>query len=162
MKRACLIPPVGYDSEVNFLDSFKGTILKARLVSKTMLSLVAALSLGTLCSTASSQSMEFRQGYDQGYRDAMAAQEREGHREPERISIMAARYGTREEACDASESIRRIAGWRRHVEFVVNNNLCGDPAFGRPKHLFVEYRCSGGAVIRTEAHENEMMSLYCQ
>ncbi|MFZ6692913.1 hypothetical protein [Undibacterium sp. SXout20W] len=136
--------------------------MKPRLFSKTLLGVIAVLAVSTASTSAFSQSAEYRLGYDQGYRDAMAAQQQEGHRDAGRMTIMAARYGTHEEACDASEAIRRIAGWRRHVEFQANNNLCGDPAMGRQKHLFVEYRCSNGPVQRVEARENDVLSLYCQ
>lgn len=129
--------------------------------------LIAAL-FCQLCISASAQaqSEEYRRGYEQGYRDGQAGQRPEGWRQPgwqpKPIQILSASYGTRYAACDASESLRRIAGWNRRVDLMVNNNLCGDPAYGRPKRLAYEYQCSDGAVLRGEARENEVITLYCR
>ncbi|MEB0140211.1 MULTISPECIES: hypothetical protein [unclassified Undibacterium] len=120
------------------------------------------LLLAASAATAMAQSQEYRQGYDQGYRDGMNARGHEEQRESGRIVILAARYGIRNEACDATESIRRIASGRRRAEFVANNNLCGDPAQGRPKQLWVEFRCGESQTQRAEASESGQISLYCR
>ena len=130
----------------------------------SMLSLLrgaTVLLLAASAATALAQSQEYRQAYEQGYRDGMNARGNQEQREPGRIVVLSARYGVRNEACDATESIRRIAGWRRHVEFVADNNLCGDPARNRPKQLWVEFRCGDNQTQRAEAHEGEQISLFC-
>lgn len=136
--------------------------MHTRFFAKARLRLFTFLALATIATSAFSQSAEYRRGYDQGFRDGQAAHERSGRQEPAHIVILAARYGTRDSACDARETIRSFVGWRRHVDVLVNNDLCGDPARGRPKHLFVEYRCGGEGAQRSEAREGETMSLYCR
>ncbi|CAN5236561.1 hypothetical protein BH11PSE11_BH11PSE11_16890 [soil metagenome] len=128
--------------------------------------LLAFVALGVLATSAFAQSAEYRRGYDAGYRDGLSARGGEGRgesrRESPRIGILSARYGSREGSCDASDTIRRMAGWNRHVEFTVNNDLCGDPDEGRRKRLNVEYRCGDGSRQRSEAGEGSIMSLSCQ
>jgi len=132
------------------------------LLHKIVICLSVGALLASLGSDAAAQSSEYRRGYEQGYRDALGAQQRDDYRESGRVMILSARYGIRERACDASESIRRIVGWRRGADFIVNNNLCGDPAPGRLKNLYIEYRCPDGQEQRMNARENELISLYCR
>ena len=124
--------------------------------------MVAAFSLAS--ASAGAQSEEYRRGYDQGYRDGAEAQSRTDQGGPAgRIIIEEARYGARDAGmCDARGAIQRIAGWRRHIDVRVDNNLCGDPAYGVPKMLFVRYRCGDSQSARVEAPENGVMQLSCQ
>jgi hypothetical protein len=130
------------------------------------LALVAALAVTgcTISATASAQSEEFRRGYEQGYRDGAEAQSHADHQGPAgRIIIEEAHYGVRGGGfCDARETVQQMAGWRRHVDVPVSNNLCGDPAYHMPKALFVRYRCGDSQSARAEAPENGVLQLSCQ
>ncbi|HXA46919.1 MAG TPA: hypothetical protein VNW52_04765 [Burkholderiaceae bacterium] len=138
-------------------------ISKKKIVGLVLASMLAAVS-GAACA----QSAEYRQGYDQGYRDAMEAQ---SHREHEhehdgqqgRIIIEEARYGVRDGgACDARDALQSAIGWRRHFDIPVGNELCGDPARGQPKHLHVRYRCGDSQSVHAEAPEGAIIALSCQ
>ena len=138
-----------------------------RTRAKYLFSLIAVmLALAAVSGGANAQSYEYRQGYEQGYRDGLAAQRKDnwhdGWRAGPSIQVLSARYGTRYATCDATDSLRRVAGLNRNVDFVVNNNLCGDPAYGRPKRLYVEYQCGGGYVQHLEGRENEIVSMNCR
>ena len=119
---------------------------------------------GLASATAGAQSDEYRRGYEQGYRDGAEAQSRTDHGGPAgSIIIEEARYGSREGGfCDPRGPIQQMVGWRRHVDVPVNNSLCGDPAYGRPKHLEVRYRCGESQSVRAEAPENSVLQLNCQ
>jgi hypothetical protein len=114
--------------------------------------------------TASAQSEEYRHGYEQGYRDGAEAQNRADHGGPAgRIIIEEAHYGVRGAGfCDARGAVQQMVGWRRHFDVPVSNNLCGDPAYGAPKMLFVRYRCGDSQPARVEAPENSVLQLSCQ
>ena len=129
-------------------------------LSKRALLLTAFGGLAALSDSAISQSMEYRRGYDQGYRDGAAAQSNEGQRG--QIVIDDARYGSRGNSCDARDTLQRAAGWRRHLVIRVNNDLCGDPAPDRPKRLEVRYRCGDGPGQRTEAREGSDLAISCR
>lgn len=120
--------------------------------------------IGAASGAASAQSLEYRQGYDQGYRDGAEAQSHMDHGGPVgRIIIEEASYGARDGGfCHPREAIQRIIGWRRHVDIMANNDLCGDPAPGRVKHLEVRYRCGDGQQARAEAPESSPISISCQ
>lgn len=125
----------------------------------------ALIFMGGMCGLsehANAQGYGYQQGYEQGYRDGADTRERDWRRDDGRITILGARYGSRERACDATEALRRMIGWRPGAEFIVNNNLCGDPAYGRVKRLYVEYRCGYGEIRRIEGRENEIISMYCR
>jgi hypothetical protein len=140
--------------------------MKSFLPAKNAWRVAAMIALATAAATASAQSNEYRRGYDQGYRDGFAAAQAEqgsGQRHGgERINIVSARYGNRDGVCDARQAVRQIAGRRRHVEFRVGNDLCGDPSPGREKRLSVIYTCGGGPELRADARENSVISLYCR
>jgi hypothetical protein len=111
----------------------------------------------------------YRQGYEQGYRDGLEAARHERdrdrepqRREPERIRIERAVYGVQGRSCDATGSILGMARGRRFVDVAVNNDLCGDPSEGRPKRLWVTYRCGDGPAVAAEAREGEILSLNCR
>ena len=125
----------------------------------------ALAAIGLLASaTVGAQSEEYRRGYDQGYRDGAEAQSRADHGGPAgRIIIEEAHYGVRGGGfCDARGQIQQMVGWRRHFDVPVSNNLCGDPAYGVPKMLFVRYRCGDSQPAKAEAPENSVIQLNCQ
>lgn len=134
-------------------------------VRKQMLRIAVFAALGAMSAVACAQSAEYRRGYDQGYRDGMEAQ---SHTDQSggpvgRIIIEEANYGSRDGGfCHPRDVIQRVAGWRRHIEITANNELCGDPAQGRQKHLEIRYRCGDGPSARAEAPENGMISISCQ
>ncbi|HEY8027865.1 MAG TPA: hypothetical protein VIF60_25225 [Burkholderiaceae bacterium] len=132
--------------------------------SKQFLCVLMLATAGLASGSAMAQSQEYRRGYDQGYRDGAEAQsqaDRGGQRG--RIVIEEAHYGSREGGfCEAREALQRMAGWRRHLDILADNNLCGDPAHGIPKHLDVRYRCGDSQPMRAEAHEGEMLALNCE
>ena len=102
-----------------------------------MLRVAVFAALGAVSIAAGAQSAEYRHGYEQGYHDGAEAQGHAGG-PPGRIIIEEARYGSHEGGfCNARDSIQQVIGWRRHFDIRVGNELCGDPAVGRPKHLEV-------------------------
>jgi hypothetical protein len=142
-------------------------ISKKNLLGVALVSVLAVAS-----SAACAQSAEYRQGYDQGYRDATEARnhreferehEHEREREEGRIIIEEARYGVRDGgACDARDALQNAIGGHHHFEFTVGNELCGDPARGQPKHMHVRYRCGDSQSAHAEAPEGAVMALNCQ
>ncbi|HEX8957024.1 MAG TPA: hypothetical protein VF798_12150 [Burkholderiaceae bacterium] len=114
--------------------------------------------------TAGAQSEEYRRGYEQGYRDGAEAQGRADRDGPAgRIILEDARYGVSDgPSCDARGTIQQMVGWRRHADIPVGNNLCGDPAYGNPKILFVRYRCGNSESASVQAPENSVLRLSCQ
>ena len=137
--------------------------MKIQRTRKCISCAVGFMTLSVVAISASAQSMEYRRGYDQGYRDAIEAQ---SHQEQQsgrgRIYIEDVRYGVRGASCDAREQVQHAIGWRRHVSIAVNNNLCGDPAPGVPKRLRVTYRCSNGEVFEVRGPERGVATLYCR
>ncbi|HEY8027635.1 MAG TPA: hypothetical protein VIF60_24055 [Burkholderiaceae bacterium] len=128
---------------------------------KLSLTIAAFAVLGALSATATAQSNEYRQGYDQGYRDHAEGQGQPNHEG--RIIIEEAHYGSREGGfCDPRESIQRAIGWRRHADIRADNQLCGDPAPNHVKHLEVRYRCGNSQTARAETPENTVLALSCQ
>jgi hypothetical protein len=142
---------------------FSGKKMKIQRARECISCALGFMVLSVVTVSASAQSMEYRRGYDQGYRDGIEAQSRQeqpGGRG--RISIEEARYGVRGASCDAREQVQQAVGWRRHVSIAVNNNLCGDPAPGVPKRLRVTYRCSNGEVFEVRGPERGVATLYCR
>jgi hypothetical protein len=139
-----------------------------KFTGKRALCSLGLLACCALSASAFAQSNEYRRGYDQGYRDGIEAQsrqgqqyEREGER-AERIRIEEARYGTRDNACDATEAVQRAIGWHRHATIVATNELCGDPDVGRQKQLRIVYRCGDEPVARVQAGEGAAVMLGCR
>lgn len=132
--------------------------------SKKVLCAALALALASVSGLASAQSAEYRQGYDQGYRDGTEAQSHADHGGPVgRIIIEEAHYGKRDQGfCDVRDVIQRQIGWRRHFDIHVSNDLCGDPAPHEVKHLRVRYRCGDSQPAQAEAPEGSVMELSCQ
>jgi len=132
---------------------------------KMLLCVVAGFTLAGASGLASAQSAEYRQGYEQGYRDGADAQRHAdaGGGPVGNIIIEEAHYGRRDRGmCDAREAIQREIGWRRHFDIHVGNELCGDPAPNEPKHLHVRYRCGNSQSAEAEAPESSVMALSCQ
>jgi hypothetical protein len=140
--------------------------IMARAVHLAAFAVVAAAS----CS-AMAQSQEYRRGYDQGYRDGLAAAQnggrvgvREGYREERgyRIEIEQADYGVRNAFCDARPAVRQAVGRGSNFSVTASNNLCGDPAPHSRKRLTVTYRCGNSGILRAQADEGEALTLSCQ
>lgn len=140
--------------------------MNARIELRKAMKLLGFVALSGLSAAAFSQSTEYRRGYDQGYRDGVAAaQQGQGqgqHGPAGRIIIDEADYGTRERTCDARPTLRSLVGWRRHVEIRADNQLCGDPVPDRVKRLRIVYRCGDGGLQRITVREGEIASLYCK
>jgi hypothetical protein len=133
-------------------------------IQKQMLRVAVFAALGAVSVAASAQSAEYRHGYEQGYHDGAEAQA-EGHNGPAHggIIIEEANYGSHEGGfCNARDTIQRVIGWRRHFDVRVGNELCGDPAVNRPKHLEIRYRCGDSQSVRTDAPEHSVIELNCQ
>lgn len=125
--------------------------------------LLCVAAIAAASAPAFSQSREYQRGYDQGYRDGVeATQNQPGpERRPARIVLERAVYGWRGEVCDATDAVRNAAGYRRNVEIVANNQLCGDSAPNRPKTLTVTYRCGTEAVRRVSVREGAALRVSC-
>lgn len=126
-----------------------------------------ALGFVALCAmsvSAFAQSAEYRRGYDQGYRDGIEAQSRQGQQgEPVgRIIIEEARYGTRDASCDVRDRLQQAVGWRRNISIAATNDLCGDPAPNRVKRLDVRYRCGDESALRVQTREGGTVTLNCR
>jgi len=131
---------------------------------KHTLSVLVLATLGMTAGSAFSQSMEYRRGYDQGYRDgaeATTAQAQQATRMG-RITIVDAQYGNREARCDAGPGIQQIASRRRYIDVTVDNNLCGDPVPNRPKRLSVTFRCGDGPEQRVGGPEGRVLAISCR
>ena len=135
-----------------------------RIDKKMALCAALGLALTAMTNAVWAQSHEYREGYEQGYRDGVEAQRHADAGGPAgRIIIEEARYGHRDEgACDARDVIQRAAGWRRHLDIHVGNELCGDPVPGEHKHLHVRYRCGDSQSAEAEAPEGSVMAISCQ
>lgn len=119
---------------------------------------------------AHAQSIEYRRGYDEGYRAGMDAA-RGGNpggpgMEPgggrRRIIIEDAVYGDREGACDARPAVQDMVEQQREPLVRADNRLCGDPAPRRGKTLEITYRCGDGRMLRTAIRENTQAVLSCR
>jgi len=141
-------------------------IAKKSMLRATRLAAFAVVAAAS-CS-AMAQSQEYRRGYDQGYRDGLAAAQngqRPGYREERggfRIEIEQADYGVRGAFCDARPAVRQALGRGSNFSVTASNNLCGDPAPGARKRLTVTYRCGNGGMQRAQADEGDALTLGCQ
>lgn len=144
--------------------------MENQLVGKRLMCALAFIGLGVVSGAASAQSAEYRRGYDQGYREGMAAaQTRDGRdarqdygRGRGRIQIVEAMWGVRDASCDAREAVRQIAGRYSNPSVTANNQLCGDPAPRARKRLTVTYRCGDSQLMRAQADEGDSLTLNCQ
>jgi len=131
--------------------------------------LAAATLLLAASASAMAQSQEYRRGYDQGYRDGMAAAQgggrggRGGHDQGRfRIEIERADYGVREGFCDARPAVTQALARGGNFSITAGNQLCGDPAPRKRKRLTVTYRCGDGEVQRGQADEGDALTLNCR
>ena len=130
-----------------------------------LLRLAGIAMLTTVSFSAAAQSQEYRRGYDQGYRDGMAAARggQDGdHGGRDRIEIERAEYGARGAFCDARPAVRQALGRGRNFSVTASNQLCGDPAPNARKRLSVTYRCGNGDVLRSQADEGNALTLSCR
>jgi hypothetical protein len=113
------------------------------------------------------QSMEYRRGYDDGYRAGMdAARGGPGMVDPggggRRIIIEEAVYGDRESVCDARPAVQAMVDRQREPVVRADNRLCGDPAPRHAKSLEITYRCGNGRMLRTALREDTQAVLSCR
>ncbi len=78
------------------------------------------------------------------------------------ISIQDAYYGADTQVCDARREVARYCNGRETCDLRVNNELCGDPARGERKALFVAYSCDGRTQEIALSPEKENITLYCR
>jgi hypothetical protein len=131
---------------------------------KKAVPILALALLGLSAGPALSQSMEYRRGYDQGYRDGAEASTAQAQSAASagRITVVTAQYGIRGVTCDARDSLQQAAGRRRYLGVTVDNNLCGDPAPKQPKRLFITYRCGDGPELRVAGPEKSVLVMNCR
>jgi hypothetical protein len=149
------------------------TTMKKSLSAKSaclLQSAAAAVALLAPLVAAHAQGMEYRRGYDEGYRAGMDAA-RGGNMggpgmEPgggrRRIIIEDAVYGDREGACDARPAVQAMVERQRDPLVRADNRLCGDPAPRRGKTLEITYRCGEGRMLRTVIREDTQAVLSCR
>lgn len=149
-----------------------------RLTMKHAVSALMLAALGGVAGSAWAQNSDYRRGYDQGYRDALEAviaqaQALSNNRvqvqpqpvpvEVPRLQVLEAVYGIRGASCDARPTVQQIVGMNyRNVEVRANNDLCGDPASGRPKRLTITYQCADGIEQRVAGPEGSVLNLNCR
>jgi hypothetical protein len=137
---------------------------------RPLLSAVAMIALLSPLGAAQAQSMEYRRGYDDGYRAGMDAARGGNSRGPEvtesggrqRIIIEDAVYGDRDGVCDARPAVQAMVDRQREPLIRADNRLCGDPAPRRGKTLEVTYRCGNGRMLRAALREDTQAVLTCR
>jgi hypothetical protein len=138
--------------------------------ARLLQSAAAVVTLLLPLAAAHAQSMEYRRGYDEGYRAGMDAArggnmggpDRETGGGRRRIIIEDAVYGDREGVCDARPAVQAMVERQREPLVRADNRLCGDPAPRRGKTLEVTYRCGDGRMLRTALRENTQAVLSCR
>jgi hypothetical protein len=116
--------------------------------------------------------MEYRRGYDDGYRAGIEAARGgpmhggPGMIEPgggfQRIIIVHAVYGDRGAVCDARPAVQAMVDRQRKPLIRADNRLCGDPAPRHGKTLEITYRCGHGPMLRTALPEETQAVLSCR
>ncbi|HEU0368134.1 MAG TPA: hypothetical protein VFR42_02925 [Candidatus Acidoferrum sp.] len=131
--------------------------------TQQILRAAVVLALGAASASSFAQSTEYRRGYDAGYGDGVRAAQGGGGRGGDRwnLRIEEATYGVRGASCDARRAVREEAERNRN-DVRVGNQLCGDPARGAQKRLFVTYRCGDGDIMRASGREDEVLHLSCR
>ena len=134
--------------------------------ARPLLLLATVVTLLAPFSTIQAQSMEYRRGYDDGYRAGVdAARGGPGAMEPgggrHRIIIEDAVYGDREGVCDARPAVQAMVDRQREPVVRADNRLCGDPAPRHGKTLEITYRCGNGRMLRTALREDTQAVLSC-
>jgi hypothetical protein len=134
--------------------------------ARALLLATAVIALLAPPGAAQAQSMEYRRGYDDGYRAGMDAARGAGMMEPgggrHRIIIEDAVYGDREGVCDARPALQSMIDREREPVVRADNRLCGDPAPRRVKTLEITYRCGNGRMLRTALREDTQAMLSCR
>lgn len=129
----------------------------------TITRIAAILALTAASTSALAQSNEYRRGYEAGFAAGQrAAMEGRGDRGGwPRVHIEEAEYGARGAICDARRAVHEQVE-RNGGAVHADNQLCGDPAPGEPKHLRIVYRCDDSAPARAFAREGETLRLNCR
>jgi hypothetical protein len=126
--------------------------------ARALLLAMAVIALLAPPGAAQAQSMEYRRGYDDGYRAGMMEPGGGRHR----IIIEDAVYGDREGVCDARPALQSMIDREREPVVRADNRLCGDPAPRRVKTLEITYRCGNGRMLRTALREDTQAMLSCR
>ena len=134
---------------------------------KSALITMGALAIGACALPAVAQNDAYRQGYDDGYRagvEAARSGQGQGRGGQQRgvVYIDQASYGVDGMRCDARNTLQAAVQGRTAVDVVANNSLCGDPAEGRVKSLFVTYRCGNSQPVRNQVREDDMLQIRCR
>jgi|APTNR8051073442_1049403.scaffolds.fasta_scaffold12990_2 hypothetical protein len=79
----------------------------------------------------------------------------------ETITVKRATYRADQSyACDATTKVKEICQNKESCTVAADNNLCGDPKFGTPKKLIVEFSCGKNGKSQ-RADENTDLSIAC-
>lgn len=149
--------------------------------ARTAWACTLAAAAGLAAFPAFSQSADYRQGYDRGYQDGIAAARGQrgeqprpgpgysggsggggGNWRPSGISVADARYGTQGSYCDATPAVRDALRGPHQRGVLADNGLCGDPASNRPKALTVTYSCEGRQLQRATVREGDVFYFDCR
>lgn len=81
----------------------------------------------------------------------------------ETIEVLNAVYGTpgTGRTCDATAVIRAACDGKTSCDVLVSNRLCGDPDFGTPKTLNLDYQCGPAVAKSLTAPELTAAHLSC-
>ena len=63
--------------------------------------------------------------------------------------------------CDATVAVAKACDGKRKCDIPAGNALCGDPDFGTPKSLYVEYQCGPAVAKSITAFEQTDARLSC-
>ncbi|MEM6576608.1 MAG: hypothetical protein AAF736_20205 [Pseudomonadota bacterium] len=77
------------------------------------------------------------------------------------LYIAVAEYGARDRICDAAPTLAYSCDGVERCDVPVDNDLCGDPARGTPKSLYLAYWCDGELSER-DYREGQTVSLRCR
>lgn len=77
------------------------------------------------------------------------------------LYIAVAEYGSGERLCDAAPTLAYSCDGQSRCDVPVDNDLCGDPARGTPKSLYLAYWCDGELSER-DYREGQTVSLSCR
>lgn len=77
------------------------------------------------------------------------------------VQILEAYYGSGERLCDATRAVERECSGDGECRVVADNHLCGDPARGEHKSLYVAFECGYDGRRVALARERESLNIYC-
>lgn len=79
------------------------------------------------------------------------------------IRVLGAVYGTPSEqrTCDATAAVAAVCDGKKSCDVLAANSLCGDPHYGTPKTLDVQYRCALAVAKSLTASEQSAAHLSC-